>query len=46
MDKIELFIEDELDVYNEEYIKDDLSNLDIKNKTFSINDILSIGFEI
>lgn len=35
MNKVELFIEDEEDIYGEEYIKEDLSNLDIKNKTLS-----------
>ena len=35
MNKIDLYIEDEEDIYNEEYIKEDLSRLIIKNKTIS-----------
>ena len=35
MNKIDLYIEDEFDIYNEEYTKDDLSNLVIINKTIS-----------
>jgi len=35
MNKVDLYIEDESDIYNETYTKEELNDLDIKNKTIS-----------